>query len=213
MSKHKPGQTRGAGDNSLADLAARISEAHRQAMRHAGEAMAQAIACGEMLLEAKAKVPHGQWLPWLRGNIAFGERSAQGYMRLAQRADRIDIAGLSLRDALKRLAAPRRHWREALDAELELWIAHAETLEIGRPEDPRDWSHQDAQNCAVIIRGFDSILHRYGICEPDDCTVCDYERDEILHRDGKCDPNDCLLCYREREANTQRVADSGEVSP
>jgi hypothetical protein len=177
--------------NSLPDLAARINEAHRLAMHHAGEAVAQAIACGMMLLEAKAKVPHGQWLPWLRENIPFGERSAQGYMRLAQRADLDKIKGSSLRDTLKLLATPRHHWKEALLAELELWIAHTDTLKVGRPDDPHDWSHQDAKNCAATIKGIDSIFHRYGICDPEDCTVCD---DEL-------------------EANTQRVADSGENLP
>jgi DUF3102 family protein len=74
------------GHNALErDLAARINEAHHSAMRHADKAISQAIACGEMLLEAKAKLPHGQWLPWLRKNITFGERSAQGYMRIAQK--------------------------------------------------------------------------------------------------------------------------------
>src|SRR5215472_15300963 len=63
---------------SLADLGARINEAHHLAIGHAGKAIEQAIACGQLLLEAKAKVPHGKWLPWLRNNISFGERSAQG---------------------------------------------------------------------------------------------------------------------------------------
>jgi hypothetical protein len=38
--------------NSLTDLAARINEAHHRAMHHVGEALGQAIACGQMLLEA-----------------------------------------------------------------------------------------------------------------------------------------------------------------
>ena len=77
------------------------------AIGHAGKAIEQAIACGRMLLEAKAKVPHGKWLPWLRDNITF-----------------------SLRAALHALATPRR---DAIDADLEAWIAGVHVLNaIGR---------------------------------------------------------------------------------
>jgi hypothetical protein len=92
-----------AASNSLTDLGARINEAHQLAIGHAGKAIEHAIACGQMLLEAKAKVPHGKWLPWLRDNITFGERSAQGYMRIAQRVPRqirngvADFSSLALR--------------------------------------------------------------------------------------------------------------------
>jgi hypothetical protein len=193
-----------ARSNSLTDLAHRINQAHHLAMRHANEAVGQAIACGEMLLEAKAKVPHGQWLPWLRQNVTFGERSAQGYMRLATHAP--IAVQTNIRDALKRLAAPRRHQLESLLAECGLWIAHSDTLRAGRPERVEDWTHQDVKNCADIIRGYDSIFHRYGICHPEDCTVCDTEHDE-RHRNGDCEGN-CPICKWERdEANPQRVAD------
>jgi hypothetical protein len=196
--------------NSLADLAARINEAHHLAMHHAGEAIGQAIACGQMLLEARSKAGHGQWLPWLRQNVTFGERSAQGYMRLAVRAPELN-EGSTIRDALKELATPRRHWREALLDECELWNAHTDRLRANRPENPSDWSLQDAKNCADTIRGYDSILHRYGICDHDDCLVCDAE-DEEKHRSGECEGN-CTVCRWEREANTQHVADLGEASP
>jgi hypothetical protein len=106
--------------NSLTDLAARINEAHHLAMHHAGEALVQAIACGQMLLEAKSKAGHGQWLPWLRQNVTFGERSAQGYMRIAERAPKLN-EGSTIRDALKELATPRRHWREALEFRRQAW--------------------------------------------------------------------------------------------
>jgi hypothetical protein len=190
--------------NSLADLAARINEAHHLAMHHAGAAIAQAIACGQMLLEARSKAGHGQWLPWLRQNVTFGERSAQGYMRIAERAPK-HSEGSTIRDALKELATPRRHWREALDAECTVWNAHAHSVQVNRPENVSDWSHQDAKNSADIIKGYDSIFHRYGICGHDDCTACDAE-DEEKHRNGECADN-CTVCRWEREANTQPVAD------
>ena len=194
--------------NSLVDLAARINEAHHLAMHHASEAIVQAIACGQMLLEAKSKAGHGQWLPWLRQNVTFGERSAQGYMRLAERAPKLSEA-TTIRDALKELATPRRHWREALEAECTQWNAHADRLRATRPENPSDWSHQEAKNCADIIKGYDIILHRYGVCVQEDCLVCD-----ALGLNGpEYVPPEPFASALRAQANTQRVADLGEAAP
>jgi hypothetical protein len=158
-------------------LAIRINKTHALAMQHAGEAIGFAIACGELLLEAKASVPHGQWLPWLRTNVAFGERSAQGYMRIAQRLPNPQrVADLPLRRVLGELRTPLRTSREAIDADLTAWMSESKVL----PSNPQDWSIEDAQSCIAHIRGFDEIMHRYGVCpwvgdsEPP-CTVCDAE--------------------------------------
>jgi hypothetical protein len=161
----------------ITDLGARINEAHRLAIQYAGKAIEHAIACGQMLLEAKAKVPHGKWLPWLRENITFGERSAQGYMRIAQKVPhqiRNGVADFtSLRGALAALATPRRYRREEFDAEMLPFLAHIDAVRSGRPDDPKGWSPTDARNCADLIRGIDAILHKHGLCVQTDCTVCD----------------------------------------
>src|SRR5262249_27837708 len=171
-----------AASNSLADLGARINEAHRLAIGHAGKAIEQAIACGQLLLEAKAKVPHGKWLPWLRDNVTFGERSAQGYMRIAQRLpDPQRVADLPLRHVLAELRTPMHARREAINADLEAWGAHMHTVNANRPDNPEDWSIEDAKACADSIRGFDEIMHRYGMCPDIDdpeplCLVCGAQR-------------------------------------
>jgi len=171
----------------ITDLGARINEAHRLAIQYAGKAIEHAIACGQMLLEAKANVPHGKWLPWLRENVTFGERSAQGYMRIAQKAkgnmrlaqqvpDRIrnGVADFtSLRSALHALATPRRNRIEEFDAEMLAFQAHIDAVRSRRPDDPKDWSPTDARNCADLIRGIDAILHKHGLCVQTDCLVCD----------------------------------------
>jgi DUF3102 family protein len=38
---------------------------------------------GEMLLEAKAQMPHGEWKPWLQRNFNRSYMTATNYMRLA----------------------------------------------------------------------------------------------------------------------------------
>lgn len=39
---------------------------------------------GQRLCEAKELLPHGEWLPWLEGQVQFSERTAQKFMQLAR---------------------------------------------------------------------------------------------------------------------------------
>ncbi len=66
------------------NLAADINRAHELADAKAGEAIGHAIEAGKLLLEAKAALPHGEWLPWLESNIWVTPRRCQQYMRAAQ---------------------------------------------------------------------------------------------------------------------------------
>jgi hypothetical protein len=93
------------GSNSLPELAARIRAEHAATGAALKSSIDHSIAAGELLIEAKAKVPHGQWLPWLRDNCAISERTAQLYMRLAKNRTAIEgqirngVADLSLNEA------------------------------------------------------------------------------------------------------------------
>lgn len=93
-----------AGDNSLADLAARIRAEHDAAAQSLRDSVRHAIAAGELLIEAKAQLEHGQWLPWLREHCTISERTAQLYMRTAKNREEIEtpmrngVADLSLNE-------------------------------------------------------------------------------------------------------------------
>jgi len=89
----------------LAELAASIDRDHKAAEVALSEGVAHAVTVGRHLLEARALMPHGGWLSWLKDNSEVGERSAQGYMRLAK-APR--VADMPLRDALAELGKPRK---------------------------------------------------------------------------------------------------------
>jgi Protein of unknown function (DUF3102) len=94
-----------AGDNSLPDLAARIKAEHEAATASLRDSVRHAIAAGELLIEAKARLKHGQWLPWLRDHCSISERTAQLYMRVGKNRDQIEgqmrngVADLSLNEA------------------------------------------------------------------------------------------------------------------
>ena len=92
--------------NRLPMLQAEIAELHRR-----GEASQQAALdayreAGVRLIEAKALLGHGQWLPWL-AEIGISPRTAQHYMRLARlSADKYaTVSHLGLRKALDAIAA------------------------------------------------------------------------------------------------------------
>jgi hypothetical protein len=88
--------------NYLTDLAHQIKAEHEAvggAMKRGAE---HAIKAGELLIEAKAQVQHGQWLPWLREHCKMSERTAQLYMRLAK-ANPQHVADMTLRGAMSAL--------------------------------------------------------------------------------------------------------------
>jgi len=93
------------GSNSLADLAARIRAEHEATAEALRDSVAHAMVAGDLLIEAKAQVPHGQWLPWLAEHCAISERTAQLYMRTAKNRTTIEeqirngVADLSLNEA------------------------------------------------------------------------------------------------------------------
>lgn len=95
---------------SLDALAHRIRDEHAQAEASARDALEHAIAAGQLLIQAKAVVGHGGWLPWLEKNCPFSRRTAQAYTLLARKAstllqgDAQRVAHLSVRSALALLA-------------------------------------------------------------------------------------------------------------
>ena len=97
---------------SLGELAAAINAEHQAAERTARTAVDHARAAGDKLLQAKAQVDHGQWLPWLSANCPdIAVRTAQAYMRLAGNWGTLEtkyatVAYLPINDALKLLNAP-----------------------------------------------------------------------------------------------------------
>jgi len=89
-------------------LPAKINAEHEAAFGSAREALEHARRAGELLLEAKAALKHGEWLPWIESNCKFGERTARNYMQLATGWERLQeksatVADLGLREALQLL--------------------------------------------------------------------------------------------------------------
>lgn len=109
---------------TLSTLADGIRQKHQAALDTAANAVTLAREAGELLIQAKAQVDHGQWSDWLKANVQFSERTAQGYMRLAreipklceEKAQHIEV--FPLRQALKAISS-QQDVKIEYDPELE----------------------------------------------------------------------------------------------
>lgn len=70
-------------NNIRINLAADINRHHELADSKAHEAIEHAVEAGKLLLEAKAAVPHGEWIGWLQSNVWVTPRRCQQYIRAA----------------------------------------------------------------------------------------------------------------------------------
>ena len=94
-----------AGDNRLPVLAAQIKIEHAGVKAAAQVAAEHAIKAGHALIEAKELVSHGQWLPWLRANVGFSDRTAQLYMKIVRLGFKsATVADLGLKMAANTIA-------------------------------------------------------------------------------------------------------------
>ncbi len=137
------------------------------------DAVSHAIRAGELLTEAKSRVKHGEWLPWLEANFPGSPRSAQGYMRLAENAeDARRVSHLGIKGALRELASPAPpRVSEPPDTDDHLAWARFHLAEVER------LSREQAQRClALADRADDSLpaiagaARRYGyllLADPD----------------------------------------------
>jgi hypothetical protein len=108
--------------NSLADLRERAKAEHAAVAAAMKTSLSHAFAVGEILVEAKQELNHGQWLPWLE-SCGIPERSAQRYIRLARnrvmieaKSDTVSELGVSGALALLSLSKTRRRDGMADDA-------------------------------------------------------------------------------------------------
>ena len=72
------------GGKGLAHLAAEINAEHKGVVGAARSGLEHALAAGDLLIEAKSQLNHGEWQPWLKANCKPSKRTAQLYMQIAK---------------------------------------------------------------------------------------------------------------------------------
>jgi hypothetical protein len=112
---------------SLDELRSQINSNHQQALRLANASVEYALKCGQGLFDAKQRLLHGQWLPWVEKNCPeVSVRQTQKYMRLAENWTLIKAARedcpeeiSSLNGALALIANPKAEPNTTCGAHLD----------------------------------------------------------------------------------------------
>lgn len=95
---------------SLKQSRCEINKLHAEIISAARTSLDKAIRIGKLLTDARAKLNHGEWLPWLRRNISFTDRTARNYIRCFEERKRLKLETISnLADAYRLLEGPPRH--------------------------------------------------------------------------------------------------------
>src|SRR5258708_20000263 len=76
--------------NSLESLATRIRKEQRAIEAALTSIAAHVMAAGDLLIEAKKKLKHGEWLPWLTLHCEISKRTSQVYIPLARTPTEIE---------------------------------------------------------------------------------------------------------------------------
>ncbi len=88
------------------ELAHEINTEHGQVETYKHNTIKHAIRCGELLLEMKQRVGHGNWLAWVGEHFEASERTARNYMEIAKSAAVADLSDdTTMRSALRALAS------------------------------------------------------------------------------------------------------------
>lgn len=93
---------------SLSDLAHGIIAEHVQVELAARQGLKHAIRAGQLLVEAKSQVAHGEWVCWVKSNCHLSVRTAQVYMRLANS----QVHANTQRSALLTIGAAMKEMKE-----------------------------------------------------------------------------------------------------
>lgn len=125
------------------------------------------IEVGDDLLAVKEALPHGQFLPWLKAEFGWSERSAQNFMSVAEQFKSAKIAALPIQpSAAYLLAAPsvpdeaREKAVEKAEAGEEITFAAAKEIvaEARKRKRPRRRKTMPAEKLAGRLV---TVLERY----------------------------------------------------
>ncbi len=127
-----------------AGAASRDIEAITGEIIHLKQELARNIVdIGLRLMEAKAMLAHGEWLPWLEERVCFSEKTAQNYMRVAREFPNPQlVADLGVRKVLALLELPPSE-RENFAEENHIIDMTSRELEKALRE--RDTARREAQ--------------------------------------------------------------------
>ena len=107
VARRRPAEPEVIARRDLPAIATEIRRELERAEQLWQSAVETAIRAGELLIEAKSRLKHGEWLSWLEANFPKTRRTAENYMRLAGDAEKAkSLSHLGVAGALRELANP-----------------------------------------------------------------------------------------------------------
>ncbi len=121
---------------TLDQLAVEIKREYEAAEASIRDSLMHAKAVGEMLMEVKDRLKHGEWMPWVQAHCQFSHSTALLYFNVALRWNELSnsqrVENLSLRQAADILGEMSREVRAA---EKELLHPHKDKSYDEKPSD------------------------------------------------------------------------------
>jgi hypothetical protein len=114
----------------VVEIAKEINRLHKLAFEHATSAVQYATDVGQLLLQIKSKLPHGEFTPWIEANIMVSPRQAQRYMAVAQ-GKKVSIRELAQKSDIVSDSKKERHDKLMELYENPPWIPAAKSWNTG----------------------------------------------------------------------------------
>ncbi len=92
-----------------------INTLHEGLLGLLSQGIEKAVRIGELLTAKKAELKHGEFIPWIKENLVFTDRTARNYMTLFENKDKALEAG-NVTEAYKMLAEHKTEIISDLDA-------------------------------------------------------------------------------------------------
>lgn len=95
------------------DVAEEVNRLHQENFLAARDTIFRAIRIGELLVQKKASLSHGEWIPWFIKNITFSLDTYDNYRRVYERQEELRLANIhKLKDAYTLIRNASRQKKE-----------------------------------------------------------------------------------------------------
>lgn len=129
-----------------------ITRLHNELYSLFDKGLHKAIQIGELLIQQKRALNHGEWIPWIQENLPFSDQTARNYIRLYLNQNELKSKNvLDLTTAYKALQQPKALNSEEKQRTLEK-MKEAEILQ--KAEEIRQRRTEEMQNQLVDINQF-----------------------------------------------------------
>ncbi len=133
------------------------------------------IEIGNLLLEAKKQVKHGEWETWLKENVSFSRQTANKFMQVAQRFSNVaSTRHLNSAQMFELLPLPKKHTDDFFAEKNNAGIALEKLTERELRQEVKAWkekfrsprkpnenvtSDTPAENNTVIVHSIDKFFN------------------------------------------------------